>query len=446
MLGQASPGPRHRRLLAFGPVIAALVVAAALVPASAQPAHLRFTRPVTVIGASHVGRANTGEPRLMVLPSGRILLAAHFEQWDCQTGRPTTDTYAMCVWASDDDGRSWHISGGDPQPGDDADFALAPDGSVLELGMTDLSVGSTTLGTGVGGTTVMRSADRGRTWSESIDANSQVINDRPFFLTTPTSVLITFTSTFGNVQAIRSTDGGRSWSRSVQVSPPVRTDTIEVNGGPTYDGTRRQLLVPYVFATDRTCASAPSGCFNVLSLATSSDDGRTWSSELIGRLPTGMGLTSMPQLTVDATGHRFLVFAGRASGHDHVYVLDSGRPGRWSPPRLVDSPQSSGMVAWSAATGRGRLDVAYYRSPGADAATVSRRWDVVLGHSSDGGRHWTTSLIHAGAYTGTGDAHQLVVWDLLGLARDRSGHLFVAWTDDQGKPGGPTVVKVARSM
>jgi hypothetical protein len=338
------------------------------------------------------------------------------------------------------------VSGGDSQPGDDADFALVPDGSVLELGMTDFSVGSVTLGTGLGGTTVVRSTDDGRTWSQTVDANNQVINDRPFFLTTPTAVLITYTSTFGNIQAIRSTDGGKTWSGSIQVSPLMRTDTIEVNGGPTYDVRRHQLLVPYVFSTDRSCANAPAGCFNVLALATSTDDGLTWSTERIGQLPNGTGLTSMPQVTVDATGHRFLVFAGKASGHDHFYVLDSDRPGHWSAPRLVDSPQSSGMVAWSMASGKGHLDVAYYRSANADAATVSRSWDVVLGHSGDSGHHWTTSLIHSRAYTGTGDGHQLVVWDLLGMARDRAGRLFVAWTDDQGKPGGPTVVKVARTV
>lgn len=434
-----------RRTVTVAPAAGALALAAVLVPAGAGPQHLRFTRPLTVIGANHLGKANTGEPRLQVLPNGRILLGAHFEQWDCDSGEPTTDTYAMCVWISDDGGRHWHISGGDPQPGDDVDFAVAPDGSVLELGMNDFSAGSVTLGTGFGGTTIVRSTDGGRTWSQSIDVNKQVINDRPWFATTPTAVLISYTATIGNVQVIRSTDNGQTWSLPIQVSPPANPDTIDVNGGPTYDTGRHELLVPYLTSTDPTCASGPSGCFNVLSLATSTDDGLTWSHERIAELPAGSGATGPPQLALDATGHRYLFFAGKLAGHDHVFVIDGTAGGRWSTPRLVDSPQSSAIVSWGIAAGQGRLDVAYYRTPSADGATVSRRWDVVVGHSNDGGRHWTTTLIQPGAYTGTGDEHQLIVWDLLGITRDSCGRLLVAWTDDRGRPGGPTVVKFARS-
>lgn len=436
-----------RRIVTAAPVVGVLGLAALLVPAGAGGQHIRFTKPLTVIDANHLGKANTGEPRLQVLPSGRILLGAHFEQWDCETGKPTTDTYAMCVWASDDGGRSWHVSGGDPQPGDDVDFAVAPDGSVLELGMNDFSVGSVTTGTGLGGTTLMRSTDGGRTWSETVDVNHEVINDRPWFATTPKAVLISYTGTTGNIQAIRSTDGGKTWSSAIQVSPQLRTDSpINVNGGPAYDAGRHELLMPYITSTDPTCASGPAGCFNVFALATSGDDGLTWSTQQVAELPAGSGATGPPQISIDATGHRYLFFPGKLGGHDHVFVMDETRSGHWSTPRLVDAPQSSGIVSWGIASGHGRLDVAYYRTASADGATVSRRWDVVLGHSDDGGRHWTTNLIHPDAYTGTGDGHQLIVWDLLGIARDSRGRVLVAWSDDQGKAGGPTVVKFARSL
>jgi hypothetical protein len=435
-----------RRMATVAPVVGALALAATLVPAGAGQQHLRFTKALTVIDADHLGKANTGEPRLQVLPAGRILLGAHFEQWDCDTGERTADTYAMCVWASDDGGRHWHLSGGDPQPGDDVDFAVAPDGSVLELGMTNFSAGSVTVGTGFGGTTVMRSTDGARTWTQTVDANLQLINDRPWFAATAKAVLISYTGTIGNIQAIRSTDGGESWSTPIQVSPPANPDTIDVNGGPTYDADRHELLLPYLTSTDLTCASGPAGCFNVLSLATSTDDGLTWSNEKIGELPAGSGATGPPQIDLDARGHRFLFFPGKLDGHDHVFVMDADRGGRWSAPRLVDAPQSSGIVSWGIASGRGQLDVAYYRTASADGATVSRRWDVVLGHSTDGGKHWTTSLVHSNAYTGTGDGHQLIVWDLLGISRDRRGRVLVAWTDDQGHAGGPTVVKFARTV
>jgi hypothetical protein len=430
-----------RRTLTVVPVVGGLTLAALLVPAGAGQPHIRFTKPLTVIDADHLGKVNTGEPRLRVLPSGRILLGAHFEQWDCDTGERTADTYAMCVWASDDGGRTWRISGGDPQAGDDVDFAVAPDGSVLELGMSNIGVG-----TGFGGTTVVRSTDGGRTWTQTTDANKQLINDRPWFATTPNAVLITYTGSIGNIQATRSTDNGQSWGLPINVSPPANPDTLDVNGGPTYDARHHELLVPFLTSSDPTCASGPSGCFNVLSLATSADDGATWASAKIAELPSGSGATGPPQIQLDATGHRYLFFPGKLDGHDHVFVMDASRTGHWSTPRLVDSPQSSGIVSWGIASGHGRLDVAYYRTAAADGATVSRRWDVVLSHSDDGGKHWTTSLIAPGAYTGTGDGHQLIVWDLLGIARDSRGRVLVAWTDDQGKAGGPTVVRFARSL
>jgi len=80
-------------------------------------------------------------------------------------------------------------------------------------------------------------------------------------------------------------------------------------------------------------------------------------TERIGQLPGGSGLVSMPQITVDTTGHRYLVYSGKVAGHNHVYVLDSARPGHWSPPRLVDAAQSSAMISWSVASGHGQLDV-----------------------------------------------------------------------------------------
>lgn len=423
--------------------LAGLAVAAA--PASATSGGLRFSKPVTRIGAP-LGqqKANTGEPRLQLLPSGRILLAAHFEQWDCTTGRPSSQL-SMCVWASDDGGRSFYVSGGDPQPGDDADFAVAPDGSVLELGMTDLTVAGNTLGTGLGGTTAMHSSDGGRTWTETDDANRQALNDRPFLVSTPHAVLMSYSAIPGNIEVVRSTDGGRTFGLPISVTPPPWTETFDGNGGPAFDSVAHQVLLPYFSSTDPTCASAPAGCFNVLSLATSSDEGLTWTTQTIGTAPSGGGLTSMPQITVDADGHRYLTYPAKVGGHNHIYVQDAAGPGAWSPPRLIDSAHGNGMVGWTWAGGHGHLDVAYYRSTATDAVTTARPWDLVVADSRDGGHTWQTATVERAAYTGSADAHQLVVWDLLGLIRDRHGHLVVAWTDDRGRPGSGTVIRTARS-
>jgi hypothetical protein len=364
---------------------------------------------------------------------------------DCTTHQPTK-TLSMCVWASDDATRTFHVSGGDPQTGDDADFALAPDGSTIELGMSDISVAKVAnLGSGIGGTTVMRSSDSGRTWTEIDDANSEAFNDRPFLVTTPHAVVMSFTAVPGNIEVVRSTDGGRSFSEPVRVTPVNNTDTLDANGGPAYDAARHEVLIPFGSSTDPTCTSGPGGCLNVLSLATSHDEGLTWATEQVGQLPSGSGLVSMPQVSVDSGGHRYLTYSAKVAGRYHIYVQDSGPGGGWSARRLVDPEQGSGMVQWSLAGSAGHLDVAYYRSAAADAATANRSWDFVVADSRDGGRTWRTTTVARHVYVGSGDNHQPVIWDLVGLARDSHGHLITAWTDQLGNAAGATVIRVARS-
>jgi hypothetical protein len=433
------------RVVVAGGVSAVIATAAALVPAAAQqPSRLRFAKPVTAIPAPlGAGRENTGEPRLQLLPSGRLLLSAQFEQWDCATRQPST-RLAMCVWASDDDGRHFHLTGGNPEAGDDADFAVAPDGSAVFVGMSDPSVGPVTLGTGLGGSNVFRSTDNGRSWTEIAQANTTAINDRPFLLATPHEVVMSFTAIPGDIQVVRSTDGGRTWSLPIQVTPQPPNFVIEANGGPAYDATRHMLLLPNATSADPTCTSGAGACINVVGLASSTDGGRTWSQEPIVTLPRGSGLNSMPQLTVDAAGHRYLTYPARVAGHDGVYVLDSPAPGHWSRPRRIDG-QGSAIDQWTFTSGRGHLDVAYYRTGYADADGATHAWDFVVSDSRDGGRTWTTTTVARHVYTGTGSNHQLTLWDLVGITRDRHGQVVVAWTDDLGHAGGPTVVRVARS-
>jgi len=431
-------------MLVLGLAAASVLAAGLLVPATAQAPRLHFTLPVTAIAAPlGTGQANTGEPRLVALPSGRLLLTAQFEQWNCVTKRPDSHL-SLCVWASDDGGRSFHVSGGDTEAGDDADFAIAPGGAVLQLAMSDPAVGPVNLGTGLGGTNVFRSSDRGRTWTETQLANKTVLNDRPFFLATPTAVLISFTAIPGNIEVIRSTDAGRTWSAPIRVSPPPDSDVIEGNGGPAYDAGSRSLLLPYDSSTDPSCTSGPAGCLNVLWLATS-HDGTSWSTQKIAQLPSGTGLTSMAQVTVDSRGNRYLTYCAKTGGHYDVYMATEAKGGRWSMPRPING-QSSAMVPWAVAAGDGHVDVAYYRTPAADAGTSPRTWDFVVSDSRNAGRTWTTMVVGHDAYVGSGDNHAASVWDLEAITYDLSGHLVVAWSDDRDRAGNPSVIRFARTV
>src|SRR5207244_2952698 len=100
--------------------------------------------------------------------------------------------------------------------GDDVDLAQTTRGTLLESAMTNIGLGSGALGT-----TISRSTDRGRTWTEVVDPNSQILNDRPFMLATSRAdVFLTYTAIPGGLQAVKSTDDGRTFGRPIPIVEP----------------------------------------------------------------------------------------------------------------------------------------------------------------------------------------------------------------------------------
>lgn len=438
--------------------VGAAVLAAGTAQA-AEPRHLAFEAPVTVI-ASPLGpqKASTGEPRLIVSRSGRILVSAQFQQWDCATGKPTTHAQ-QCIWVSDD-GHRFHLSGGNQQQGDDVDFAQAPDGTLLMSAMANPKVASVSIGTGTLGTVVMRSTDNGRTWQQSDDVNAQVANDRPFIIGTPHAVVLTYLGIPGSIEAVRSTDAGKTWSLPVVVAPTPPGSGLYENDTPAYDAKHGELLAPYASGTEPYCAvySGSAGCIDRIDLATSRDEGLTWTREPVTLLNGDhpIGITTVVSLAVDALGRRTIAFSGAegfqpgtavADRNYHVYTVTSAGPGRpWSAPRRLDPASGSAMMPMLTATGDGHVSVAYYSSTFSDAGTATRPWDFVVADSRDGGRTWNRATVARNAYLGSAASHQTVIWDLVGLTHDRQGRLVVAWTDQLGKPGGPTVIRFARQV
>jgi hypothetical protein len=250
-----------------------------------------------------------------------------------------------------------------------------------------------------------------------------------------------------DIEVVRSTNDGRSFSLPAEVTPPPNGNTWAVNGGPAYDPVRHAILLPYAYSSaDPTCGYAATGpCFDTIGLATSTDDGQSWSLEPVTAMPSGAGTTSVLGVFVDATGHRYLVYDSTLNNRYHVYLTSSDTPGHWSTPRLVDSSQDNAIVPWATATGNGHIDVGYYRTSSLDGGNTTRHWDFVVADSRDAGQTWRTSTIATNAFTGTAASHQPSLWDLVALTYDQTGHLLVAFTDDQGRAGGPTVIEIARS-
>jgi hypothetical protein len=442
-----------KRLVGAGAVGVLLVAAAT---AGGSTPRLAFSEPVTVISSPHgVAKASTGEPRVLVTRTGRVLVSAQFQQWDCATRRPSTSSQ-MCVWASDD-GRRFRIVGGSNQGGDDVDFLETAKGTVLMTAMGNPRVGPSSTGTGLLGSLVLRSADHGRTWSEQDDVNTQVANDRPFLVATPRAAVLSYLGIPGSIEVVRSTDDGRTWGPPQVVVPTPPPGVLYENDTPAWDARHHELLVPYASGSQAYCApfSGAAGCIDRIALATSRDEGLTWSQEPVVTL-SEQGITTIVSLAVDAAGRRTLAFTAArgfspgtavADRDVHVYVTSSAGPGApWSPPRYVGPAGGSSMMPMLTADRPGHVSLAYYASAWSDAGNVARPWDLVVADGRDGGRRWTTTTVAHDAYLGSASNHQSVIWDLVGLTHDQQGRLVVVWTDQLGKAGGPTVVRLARQV
>jgi hypothetical protein len=430
-----------------------LSVAAAFAPLPVDASTIGpvwFGRNVVV---SHALASDTGvtqgEPRMIVTRDGRIFVSAHFQPFDCETGRHDPGVGRPCVWLSSDGGRSFRARGGEPmgQAGNDVDLAYTKR-VILQSIMTNVG-----LGTGIFGSTVSRSTDGGRTWTSVLDATKQIINDRPYILAVDeTNVIVTFTAPPGNIFLVRSTDQGATFGLPELVTPMPPNLVLSMNGPPIVDRKRGEIVVPYA-AGEPICAEAESGCMRTISVARSRDGGATWTQEPVVDLGDGHGMTSILGLAADGRGREYVVYADTAgtsqeppSGPMEVRMVRSDGPGkRWSKPFRIDLPKRTGMLPSVVAAGNGGVAVAWYASDHADAQTVPRRWFLRVAVSRDAGKTWTrTNASDHPVYGGAGAGHMPHVWDIIGLALGPDGRMHVVWTDLRGRAEGQAQIVYAR--
>jgi hypothetical protein len=434
-----------RRTLLTTAGLAALLVGGLIVGDAGAAASTGYTAPVVAIptapGSTNTGAGTGGEPRLLVTEDGRILVAAHFSEWDCVTRQPSPGKGHQCVWLSRDGGRSFQIAGGElNQQGDDVDLAVSG-GVLLESTMTNKG-----LGTGILGTTISRSTDGGRTWTETVAANSTLLNDRPFMLAVPDGgVVVTYDAIPGGIQLVRSTDHGATWGLPQSVAVPGGSGpAVALNGAPAIDRVHKQLLVPYAVGSSPTCTSGAAGCLNTISIARGGFDGTGWTSELALTLPEDMGSQSLVSAAADAAGTAYLTVgtargATPTTGPDHAaHVQLATKDANGWQLHQVDPRGGSAMLPNLAAGAAGRVVVSYYWSPYADAQAVARPWYAVVADSHDGGRTFARTVISKVAWVGAAVDHQRTLWDLFGVAIDTKGKVHVAWTQVSAMtPTGP---------
>jgi len=439
----------------LGVLATAGCLVALVAPAAAEGGTppIGFSAPVIVIPSPPGGEstAPVAEPHMAVASSGRVFVSAGYESWDCETGRVSA-ALRDCVWASDNDS-TFHVRGGEPDGdgGDNTDLAVMPSGTVLESTMTDPDIAGATLGSGTLGATVSRSADGGHTWTEVVDANHQVVSDRPYLLVAAdNNLLLTFAPLPGGIWAVRSTDGGASFGAAF----PIALGTIAVNGSPLDDHVRGDLVVPFATSSLPTCVSGFDACFNQLAVARSDNGGQSWTTETVADLPSGIGITGPPIATADAGGAEYIVFgtaaytdAGEAApvGPAHVWVVRSPAAGKpWSAPIEIDPPGGSAMMPAGVAAGRGHLAVVFYRTAdpnGEDDTTAS--WNVMVASSGDAGSRFAQTLVARGAYLGAGYNRVPILIDQIDIAFDPKGRVLIVWTDTHKLQGTANTIDFA---
>lgn len=449
---RTAPHPVNRRLLLL-PL--ALLAAAALPATTAHSvrAEPTFSEPVVVVPPL---KAEMGEPRLAVGPDGSVALSAHLQGVNCETGMRSVEG-RLCVWLSRD-GRRFTLAGGEPtgQQGVDVDIALLPQSNTMVISnMTNVGAG-----TGVGGTTVSRSTDNGRSWEAAVAANYSAFNDRPWLLVdSEQNLLLTWADLgTGAILAARSSDGGATFGAPIPVLLPPTQAFASMNGTPFKDHARNELVIPIGSGTAPSCPifSGVSGCLDTVTFARSSDGGATWRRAETLRLPTGTGTTSVITAAADAAGREFLAvgtvagFSGVGAGTGESRVLLYTSAGQGEPFRMqqLSRPTTSAMVPTVSAGPAGTVAVSWYSTPFPDGGSVPRPWRLMVAWSNDGGLTWREGEPHQpeAAYIGQILDHQRSIWDVNGTVVDTDGRIHLAWTSLLGKPSGsPSAVLYARS-
>jgi hypothetical protein len=371
----------------------------------------------------------TTEPQLLVTPDGTIFLASQYQRFDCETGAARLAGSRACVWKSTDGGQTFSRSGGGENTAADVNFARMPSGTLLYTTLAQPEPG--TFSSGVGGATILRSTDNGKTWSSTILTGLSPFVDRPFLTVLGGStVLLTYTAWPGNLFVSRSTDDGKTFGPGIPITAVPEQVEFTRPGGPTLDMQREEIVQPYYAGSSDDPAinqSSQSGMLD-LKVARSADGGTTWTQEMVApRVRPVLGIHSV---AADAEGREFMVWSARdEDGRVHVYFSRSLKPGTpWTQPVTIGQPDHSGTLAWVVARGDGGVVVGYLGSDYADARTESRPWTVRVAVSQDAGDSW--SIYNASdhtVYTGSQSNSLSLTYDLLGLVVDEAGFLHLAY-------------------
>lgn len=267
-------------------------------------------------------------------------------------------------------------------------------------------------------------------------------SDRPFITSDGPHVWITYLDAGRSalVHLLRSDDDGQTWTSlpSPIVGQGGATGESMANSGPapiTVDTSGHTLYAVWGAGdTAKGTITAPNNIF----VSRSTDSGAHWQASLVYSAPAGTSLLNMNP-TIGADPITGKVYAAWSDGTT-VSVAASSDGGRtWSAPVAVSSaPAATAIYPWLSAYG-GIADVVYYGTTASSRLDPGAVWNVYLAQSTDGGASFAQSVAgntpnHVGAicnvnYDCAPGKRNLL--DLFGVAIDPlTGLARIAYADD----------------
>src|SRR5207248_1803450 len=200
-------------------------------------------------------------------------------------------------------------------------------------------------------------------------------------------------------------------------------------------------------AADVPCASANLCAYHAVWVGVSRNGGRSFTDYPVHVSPdTAAGFDhQFVNVSIDRGGTVYVVYS---DGHDVFLSASRTRGHTWSPPhRLNSAPSRTAIFPWSAAGGRGKLDVVWYGtnyrngSRQADLFPASARWYVYFAQvRRAAGAHpqvvqvRATPVVHRGAvcHGGITCLGDRTLYDDFGVAiNPRTGLASIVFSDDQ---------------
>ena len=344
----------------------------------------------------------------------------------------------------------------------------------------------------ISGADVMRSEDKGATWTKTSPvANVPASLDPYLHVDVDTGRVFMDHLYVGCSYLAWSDDEGKNWlydplacglpgndHQTVSTGKPVGVPTVgypnvvyygyngfagitnvarSLNGGLTFAGATIAIdpahcggLNGHIVTDKDGVVYVPSAGCDEPVVAVSRDSGLTWEQHVIDT--GGVGRSDPgddPSLAVDADGNAFLVFPGKDAKMYGSLSTDKGKT--WSPVFRVSPPNvQSALMPTSVAGDAGRVAFAYYattasvegwKSVNSADAPEDTRWHLFVTYSTDAllGPDATFVTVQVTPddnpvkigriWNGGGDDPDRNLLDFFDMARDADGRIYVAYTD-----------------